>query len=154
MKKTKTLLLIASFATSCYSAMASVNTSFQVGQTINVDNESVVLPISNHSISLNPEIDAINPNDPRIKTVIEFVKSNNGMGVSVLFSNSENLRYVKKLNQMFAANGVYVTEPQLTKSKNAIDFDLVKIYVIKYPGMLLESSSYVKKSTNPTKLAD
>jgi hypothetical protein len=154
MKKTKSLLLIAGFAAYCYPAMASVNTRFQVGQTINVDNESVVLPISNHSISLNPEIDAINPNDPRIKTVIEFVKSNNGMGVSVLFSNSENLRYVKKLNQMFAANGVYATEPQLTKSKNAIDFDLVKIYVIKYSGMLLESSSYVKKSTNPTKLAD
>lgn len=154
MKTNKALVLISSLFACSYMAIASVNTSYQVGSSINVDNESVVLPISNHSITLNPEIDAINPNDPRIKTVIDFVKSNNGMGVSVLFSNSENLRYVKKLNQMFAANGVYATEPQLTKSKNIMDFDLVKIYVIKYPGMLLESSNFVKKSTNPTKLAD
>lgn len=154
MNKSKTILLMSLITLLSYKISASVNTKFQIGQTINVDNESIILPISNHSIVLNPKIDAINPNDPRLKTVIDFIKSHNGMGVSIVFSNAENLRYVKKLNQMFATNRIYATDPQLTKSKNIIDFDLVKIYVIKYPGMLLESSNIVKKSTNPTKLVD
>lgn len=118
-------------------ALAAINNTYQYGQ-VEVG-ESLIIPISNNAITLNPAIDAINPRDPRIKTVIDYAKKN-GKGVSVVFCNTENLRYVKKLNEMFAANGVFATPPQLTKSKNMMDFNLVRVYVIENQNKKLESS--------------
>lgn len=149
--KNRLLLLTNLLSVSC-PAFAVVNPNYQFGQPAVINEESVVLPITNHAIVLNPELDAINSNDPRIKAVINYVKTN-GMGVTVLFSNPDNLRYVKKVNQMFTTNGVFATEPQLTKSKNIMDFNLVNVYVIKNPGVIVESS-IVQKSFKSQNLDD
>lgn len=141
--KFKTFTAIAFLTTLSYPALAAVNTNYQYGR-VEVG-ESVVIPITNNAITLNPAIDAINARDPRIKTVIDYAKKN-GKGVSVVFCNAENLRYVKKLNEMFAANEVFATPPQLTKSKNMMDFNLVKVYVIEDQNkkLLIESSEPAK----------
>lgn len=141
--KLNKLIFLTSIAVLGVKAFAGINSSYQFGQPVTINEESVVIPITNNAIVLNPEIDAIDSKDPRIKAVINYVKSN-GMGVTIVFANPENLRYVKKCNQMFAANGVYATEPQLTKNKNIMDFNLVKIYVIKNPNVVVESSNVQK----------
>lgn len=124
-------------------ANASIDTRYQYGA---VDlGESVVLPITNAAITLNPEIDAVNPRDPRIKTVIDYVKMN-GKGVSIVFFNPENLRYVKKLNEMFNLNGVYATQPQLSNNKNMMYFNQVRIYVIENHNLKIESSELSRPS--------
>jgi hypothetical protein len=120
---------------------AAINNSYQYGQ-VEVG-ESLIIPITNNAITLNPAIDAVTPRDPRIKTVIDYAKKN-GKGVSVVFCNTENLRYVKKLNEMFTANGVFATPPQLTKSKNMMEFNLVKVYVIENQNKKLDSSEPAK----------
>lgn len=151
--KVKKIMLLSSILIFGCPAYAAVNTNYQFGQTVTIEQESVVLPITNHAIILNPEIDAISANDPRIKTVIDYAKSNEGLGVTVVFANAENLRYVKKINQMFTANGVFATEPQLTKGKNIMEFNLVKIYVIKNHSVI-NGSGNVQKSAKPKNLDD
>jgi len=89
-----------------------------------------IQPITNDAVTLNPNIDAIDQSDPRIKSVIEYVKTS-GNGVSILFFNTDNLRYVKKVNQLFEDNHILTDPPQLAKTRNLVDFNLVKIYVIK-----------------------
>lgn len=139
-------LLLISMVTSlgCLSAAnASIDTRFQYGAV--ELGESVVLPITNAAITLNPDVDVVNPRDPRIKTVIDYVKMN-GKGVSIVFFNPENLRYVKKLNEMFSLNWVYATQPQLSNNKNMMYFNQVKIYVIENHNLKIESSELSKPS--------
>lgn len=95
-----------------------------------IDSITKIQAISNDAVTLNPKIDAIDQSDPRIKSVIEYVKTN-GNGISILFFNTNNLRYVKKVNQLFEDNHIFTDAPQLAKTKNLVDFNLVKIYVIK-----------------------
>lgn len=139
--KLKALVAGLAFISLSYPTLAAINNSYQYGQ-VEVG-ESLIIPITNNAITLNPAIDAISPRDPRIKTVIDYAQKN-GKGVSVVFCNTENLRYVKKLNEMFTANGVFATPPQLTKSKNMMEFNLVKVYVIENQNKKLDSSEPAK----------
>ena len=76
---------------------------------------------------------------------MEYVKKN-GIGVSVVFFNPDNLRYVRKVNELFQANHIFTDPPQLTKTKNLVDFNLVKIYVI-------EDKSHVSETKAATHTA-
>lgn len=140
----KPILLISTLLLSV-SSYATVNASYQYGTSKAMDiAESSIIPITNDAVTLNPEIDEIDVNDPRIKSILDYVHSQ-GLGVSVVLFNSENLRYAKKLNDLFNKNHVYTTQPQMAKSKNRMDFNLVKIYVIRDKTVKIESTNLTKR---------
>lgn len=142
MKLNLFLVLIASLNCS----FAAINTQYQYGNPPVI--ESSVLPISNNPIILNPALDDIDANDPKIKSIINYTKTN-GLGVSVVFFNPENLRFAKQINAMFNANGIKTTNPQMAASKNKMDFNLVQIYAIKDKNKLSESTpALMKKGAN------
>ena len=127
---------------SVYASMANAGINNNYQYTLFVDNESTTKtqPLTSDPITLNPDIDEIKTSDPRIKSVMEYVKKN-GIGVSVVFFNPDNLRYVKKVNELFQANHIFTDPPQLTKTKNLVDFNLVKIYVIEDKSHVSESKA-------------
>lgn len=91
---------------------------------------SKVQTITNYPVTLNPAIDEISTSDPRIKSVIDYARVH-GRGVSIVFFNIDNLRYVKKVNALFKQNLIPTEEPQLAKTQNSVDDNLIEIYVIK-----------------------
>lgn len=137
MQKTKLSMLLLS-SLFAIEAQAAINSNYQYGQ-VTVTAESTTIPITNDAIILNPAIDSTNPRDPRIKTLIDYVRLK-GKGVSVVFYNPDNYRFATKLNEMFSANGIYATDPQLAKSKNMMEYNLVKIYAIENQNNKLESN--------------
>lgn len=114
-----------------FNTYASISKTYQYTSYTNTSESTTKTQlITNDPIVLNPEIDEITASDPRIDSVIEYAKLN-GTGVSVMFFNPDNLRYVKKVNEMFQANHIYTDPPQLSKTNNLLEFNLIKIYVIK-----------------------
>lgn len=145
MKPTFKSVLLISLFVGLNAANATINTNYQYGTSKAIGSpESAVIAVTNEPITLNPELDEIDVNDPRIKSVIDYVHRQ-GLGVSVVFFNSENLRYAKKVNEMFNKNHVYTTLPQMAQSKNRMDFNLVKIYVIQDKTVKLESTNLTKR---------
>lgn len=142
MQKTKLSMLLLS-SLFAIEAQAAINSNYQYGQVTVTTAESTTIPITNEAITLNPAIDSTNPRDPRIKTLIDYVRLK-GKGVSVVFYNPDNYRFATKLNEMFSANGIYATDPQLAKSKNMMEYNLVKIYAIENQNNKLESNSIQK----------
>lgn len=123
------LLSILAFSIYVGAANAGINNNYQY--TAFIDNESTTKTqlLTSDPITLNPVIDEIKASDPRIKSVMEYAKKS-GTGVSVIFFNPDNLRYVKKVNELFQTNHIFTDPPQLTNTKNLVDFNLIKIYVI------------------------
>lgn len=113
-----------------FNADARINTNYQSNRLVN--NPLTVQAISNDAITLNTRIDDIDISDPRIKSVIDYVKTN-GNGISVVFFAPDNLRYVKKVNKLFQQNNIFTDTLQLATPKHLIDLDLIKIYIIKEP---------------------
>jgi hypothetical protein len=110
-----------------------VSITFIVCSHANTDNfviDSAVISISNNFITINPVFDNPNANDPGIKAIINYVK-HNGKGVLLVLANPNNLRFAKQVNQMFNDNGIPTAAPQLAKNYNELDFNLIKIYVVK-----------------------
>jgi hypothetical protein len=133
-------------AITTFSAYASITNNYQYTLFVTANESAIkIQPVTNDPIVLNPDIDEIKASDPRIKSVIEYVKKD-GIGISIIFFNPNNLRYVKKVNELFQANHIFTDLPQLTKTKNLVDFNLVKIYVIKDKSHVNES-----KPAEPTK---
>lgn len=134
-----TILVLSVYASI---ANAGINNNYQY--TLFINNESVTKtqPLTSDPITLNPDIDEIKASDPRIKSVMDYVKKN-GIGVSVVFFNPDNLRYVRKVNELFQANHIFTDPPQLTKTKNLVDFNLVKIYVIEDKNHVSESEATI-----------
>lgn len=126
-----TSLILASIS---LNANAMISAIYQrnpdTSNKLNNSDISKVQMITNDSIILNPSIDDIDVTDPRIKSIIDYTKAN-GKGVSIIFFNEENLRYVKKVNEMFKTNRIHTDPPQLAKTINLADYNLIKIYVIK-----------------------
>ncbi|MCX8515051.1 MAG: hypothetical protein ORN24_05725 [Burkholderiales bacterium] len=141
---TNSILTILILSVYTIIANATMSNSYQYNLFKNSESTTKIQMLTSDPITLNPDIDEIKPSDPRIKSVMEYVKKN-GIGVSVVFFNSENLRYVKKINELFQANYIFTDPPQLTKTKNMVDFNLVKIYVIEDKSHVYES----KTATSP-----
>lgn len=116
-----------------FNANARINTNYQSNQIAESALDPIkVQTITNDAITLNVRIDDIDASDPRIKSVIEYVKAH-GNGVSVVFFAPDNLRYVKKVNKLFQDNHIFTDKPQFATPQHLIDLDLIKIYVIKEP---------------------
>lgn len=139
----KLIVTITVLMTILFNANASINNIYQHGSFNPSNAIDKTQAITNDAISLNSAIDDLSTSDPRIKSVIEYVKAN-GYGVSIIFFNKENLRYVKQVNELFTANDIFTDPPELAKSKNLVNFNLIEIYVIK-------EKHNVNKSTKPIK---
>lgn len=126
----KKLILTSIFLSNIIIVNADARMSSVYQRPLSIDEAiSKIQPITNDAITLDPDIDEVKTSDPRIKSVMDYAK-HNGSGVSIVFFNTNNLRYVKQVKQMFKENNIFTDKPQLGKTNNLLDFNLIKIYVI------------------------
>lgn len=129
----KKLIFIGVFSVFlAFNANARISNNYQYNSMVESITSSAikVQSITNDAVTLNVRIDDIDISDPRIKSVIDYVKTH-GNGVSVIFFAPDNLRYAKKINKLFQDNHIFTDTPELATPQHLIDLDLIKIYVIK-----------------------
>ncbi len=136
----KTKLVVAGvIALVITNANASISSINQYKSSSLIESTIKVQEATNDPVILNPAIDEIKASDPRIKAVIEYAKQNK-LSIAVVFFNIDNLRYVKQVNALFDANHIVTNSPQLAKTPNISDINLVKIYVVKDKANVNESN--------------
>ncbi len=114
------LLLFLSF-----NSFASISTKYQASEPLVESTIKTTL----QPIVINPQIDSINMEDPRFKSILYYIRMKQ-KPVAIYYFNEANHRPAEKIREQLQNMGVKKVQVSIQKPSNLVDQSIIKIFIL------------------------